>query len=197
MSHFQHPTAVVDEGACVGDDTKIWHFTHVCSGARIGRGCTLGQNVFVADGAEIGDGVKLQNNVSVYDGVVLADDVFVGPSAVFTNVVTPRAHVSRRGEFVATRVGRGATIGANATIVCGVTLGEYAFVGAGAVVTNDVAAHRLVVGNPAREAGWMCRCGQTLDAPEPTAECGRCGQAYVLEEGGLCHESGNQSWREG
>jgi UDP-2-acetamido-3-amino-2,3-dideoxy-glucuronate N-acetyltransferase len=185
MAHFQHPTAVVDEGARVGDDTKIWHFAHVCAGARIGRGCTLGQSVFVADGAEIGDGTKIQNNVSVYDGVVLEDDVFVGPSAVFTNVVTPRAHVSRRDEFVATRVGRGATIGANATIVCGVTLGEYAFVGAGAVVTADVAAHRLVVGNPARPAGWMCRCGERLEEPVSGAECGRCGEAYVIEEGRL------------
>ncbi|MFW5966684.1 MAG: acyltransferase [Persicimonas sp.] len=183
MSFEAHETAVVDEGAEIGEGTKVWHFCHVCAGAQIGKGCTLGQNVYVAGGAVVGDGVKIQNNVSIYDGVELADDVFVGPSAVFTNVVTPRAHVSRRDEFVSTRVERGATIGANATVVCGVTIGAYAFIGAGAVVTDDVAPHRLVVGNPARPTGWMCRCGERLDAgPASAPVCGRCGFALDLEE---------------
>ncbi len=176
---FAHPTAVVDAGAEVGADTKIWHFCHVCAGARVGRGCTLGQNVYVGGKAYVGDGCKIQNNVSVYDAVHLDDDVFVGPSAVFTNVVTPRAHVSRKDEFAPTRVGRGATLGANATVVCGTTIGEYAFVGAGAVVTRDVAPHALVVGNPARQIGWMCRCGERLGEAEST--CERCGAAYRIE----------------
>ena len=157
-NHWAHPTAVIDRGATIGAGTKIWHFCHVMKGARVGARCVLGQNVFVAGGAVVGDGCHVQNNVSIYDGVVLADEVFVGPSAVFTNVKTPRAAVSRKGEFVTTRVGRGATIGANATIVCGVAIGEYAFVGAGAVVTRDVAAHALVTGVPARRAGWVCSC---------------------------------------
>jgi UDP-2-acetamido-3-amino-2,3-dideoxy-glucuronate N-acetyltransferase len=153
---------VVDEGATIGDGTKIWHFCHVMAGARVGAGCVLGQNVFVASGAVIGDRCRIQNNVSIYDGVVLEDDVFVGPSAVFTNVKNPRAAVSRKDAFVPTRVGRGATIGANATIVCGVALGEYAFVGAGAVVTSQVEAHALVTGVPARQVGWACACGEVV-----------------------------------
>jgi UDP-2-acetamido-3-amino-2,3-dideoxy-glucuronate N-acetyltransferase len=161
-AYWAHPTAVVDRGARIGPGTKVWHFCHVMAGARIGTRCVLGQNVFVAAGAVVGDGCKLQNNVSIYDGVVLADDVFVGPSAVFTNVRTPRAAVDRRGEFAATLVGRGATIGANATIVCGVTIGDHAFVAAGAVVTRDIPAHALVAGVPARRTGWVCVCGQRL-----------------------------------
>lgn len=161
-SPFVHPTAIIDEGATVGDDTKIWHFSHVMGGARIGRRCVLGQNAFVAGGVTVGDGCKIQNNVSLYDGVVLEDDVFVGPSAVFTNVSTPRAFVSRRDEYRTTVVERGASIGANATIVCGHRVGAYALVAAGAVVTHDVPAYALVAGVPARRIGWVCRCGERL-----------------------------------
>jgi UDP-2-acetamido-3-amino-2,3-dideoxy-glucuronate N-acetyltransferase len=164
---------VIDGGATVGAGTKIWHFCHVMAGARVGARCVLGQNVFVADGAALGDGCRVQNNVSIYDGVELAADVFVGPSAVFTNVKNPRAAVSRKGAFVATRVGRGATIGANATIVCGVTIGEYAFVGAGAVVTRDVPAHAIVTGVPARRTGWACACGEA--AKRRLGVCSACG----------------------
>jgi len=179
VSHQAHATAVVDEGATIGDGTRIWHFSHVMSGARVGARCVLGQNVYVGGGAVIGAGCHLQNNVSVYDGVVLEDDVFVGPSAVFTNVRGPRAFVSRKHAFVTTRVGRGATIGANATIVCGVAIGAYAFVGAGAVVTRDVPSYALVTGVPARRAGWACRCGEML--PRRRAKlgaCGACGARY-------------------
>jgi UDP-2-acetamido-3-amino-2,3-dideoxy-glucuronate N-acetyltransferase len=179
----QHPTAVVDEGAIVGAGTRIWHFVHVCSNARIGTNCVLGQNVYVGPGVEIGDGVKIQNNVSIYEGVVVEADVFLGPSAVFTNVRNPRAHVDRRDEFQQTQVRRGATVGANATIVCGVELGEYCFVGAGAVVTRDVPAYALVLGNPARHAGWVCACGERLaDTAEPSCDCGA---RYRLASGSL------------
>jgi UDP-2-acetamido-3-amino-2,3-dideoxy-glucuronate N-acetyltransferase len=177
LTWTQHDSAIVDDGAVIGDGTRIWHFCHVCSGARIGAGCTLGQNVYVAATAVIGDQVRLQNNVSVYDGVILGDDVFVGPSAVFTNVINPRSEVSRKHEYMRTEVHTGATIGANATIVCGTTLGRYAFVGAGAVVTHDVLPFALVVGVPARQVGWMCRCGVRL--PESLA-CDACGRAYRL-----------------
>lgn len=176
MTWFKHETAVVDDGAIIGDGSKVWHFCHVSAGARIGQNCSLGQNVFVAPTGVIGDRVRLQNNVSIYDGVVLEDDVFVGPSAVFTNVINPRSEVSRKHEYMATRVGVGATIGANATIVCGTTLGRYAFVGAGAVVTHDVKAYALVVGVPARQIGWMCRCGVRLDVV--LGRCGECGRTY-------------------
>lgn len=178
---FKHESAVVDDGALIGDATKIWHFCHVSSGSRIGAGCTLGQNVFVAPTAVVGDRVRIQNNVSLYDGVVLADDVFVGPSAVFTNVINPRSEVSRKHEYMQTQVGAGATIGANATIVCGVALGRYAFVGAGAVVTHDVPAFALVVGVPARQIGWMCRCGVRLELAGTAARCEPCGRSYRLE----------------
>jgi UDP-2-acetamido-3-amino-2,3-dideoxy-glucuronate N-acetyltransferase len=180
---YVHDTATVDAGASVGAGTRIWHYSHVMGGARIGRGCSLGQNVFVANEATIGDNVKIQNNVSVYEGVTLEDDVFCGPSMVFTNVINPRSHVSRKTEFQPTRVGKGATIGANATIVCGHVLGRYAFVGAGAVVTADVPDHALVLGNPARVAGWMCECGVRLplgiDARDERQTCGKCGAHYV------------------
>jgi UDP-2-acetamido-3-amino-2,3-dideoxy-glucuronate N-acetyltransferase len=178
VRRWAHATAVVDPGAHVGADTKVWHFCHVMKGARVGARCVLGQNVFVAGSAVVGDGCRVQNNVSLYDGVVLEDDVFVGPSAVFTNVKTPRAAVSRKHALIPTRVGRGATIGANATIVCGVTLGEYAFVGAGAVVTRDVPPHALVAGVPARRVGWACRCGERL-ATGPRPACAACGARYV------------------
>ena len=161
-SNFIHPTAVVDAGAQIGAETRIWHFTHVCAQAIIGSYCSLGQNVFVADRVVIGNGVKIQNNVSLYTGVICADDVFIGPSAVFTNVVNPRSEISRRDAYKETQIGKGATIGANATIVCGINIGGYAFIGAGAVVTKDVAAFALVVGNPARRTGWMSKAGQKL-----------------------------------
>ena len=175
---FVHETAVVDAGVPLGDDTRVWHFTHVSSGARIGARCVLGQNVFVGAGVHLGNGVKVQNNVSVYEGVTLEDDVFLGPSCVFTNVLTPRAHVERKNAYSRTRVGRGVTVGANATIVCGHDLGEYALIGAGAVVTREVLPHAVVVGNPARRVGWACRCGEVL--PD-TGTCLRCGDAYRLD----------------
>lgn len=174
---FIHKTAVVDDGAHIGAGTRIWHFTHVSSGATIGARCVLGQNVFVGPSVQIGERVKIQNNVSVYEGVMIADDVFLGPSCVFTNVRTPRAHVERKEEFAPTHVGRGVTVGANATIVCGHALGEYALVGAGSVVTKEVPPHAVVVGNPARRVGWACRCGEVL--PE-TGVCARCGDEYAV-----------------
>ncbi|HVZ71756.1 MAG TPA: acyltransferase [Polyangia bacterium] len=180
MTFWAHATAVVDAPATIGDGTKIWHFCHVMSGARVGADVVLGQNVFVAAAAVVGDRCRVQNNVSIYDGVALEADVFVGPSAVFTNVRTPRATVSRRGAYVATRVGRGATIGANATIVAGVSIGAHAFVAAGAVVSRDVAPYALVAGVPARATGWACACGEIL--PKPRARggtlCAACGAAY-------------------
>jgi UDP-2-acetamido-3-amino-2,3-dideoxy-glucuronate N-acetyltransferase len=188
MSYFAHPSAIVDEGAQIGAGTRIWHFVHVSSGARIGRNVVLGQNVFVAGGAVIGDDCKVQNNVSVYDGVILENGVFCGPSAVFTNVNNPRARVERKDEFRPTRVCEGATLGANCTIVCGVTVGRYAFIGAGAVVTRDVPDHALVTGVPARIAGWMSRHGERLDLPvhgEREALCRATGERYRLE-GSLC-----------
>jgi UDP-2-acetamido-3-amino-2,3-dideoxy-glucuronate N-acetyltransferase len=183
--YWAHPTAVVDQPARIGDGTRIWHFCHVMAGAKIGVLCVLGQNVFVASRAVIGDGCKIQNNVSLYDDVVLGDEVFVAPSAVFTNVVNPRAFIERKNEYRATRVGRGASIGANATVVCGHTIGDYAFIGAGAVVTRDVPAYALVTGVPGRVAGWICRCGVRLAsaASTPSAAladfvCPSCGQRY-------------------
>jgi len=178
--YYAHPSSIVDAGASVGDGTKIWHFCHVSPGARIGARCVLGQNVYVGGGALIGDDVRIQNNVSVYDGVVLDDHVFVGPSAVFTNVVNPRSEVSRKSEYQPTRVRRGASIGANATVVCGATIGEYAFIGAGAVVRGDVPAYALMMGVPARRRGWMCRCGVRLEAAAGTATCGACGATIEL-----------------
>jgi UDP-2-acetamido-3-amino-2,3-dideoxy-glucuronate N-acetyltransferase len=178
-----HPTAVVDAGAAVGPGTRIWHFCHVMPGARIGRDCVLGQNVFVGAEVAIGDRVKIQNNVSVYEGVTLEDDVFCGPSAVFTNVLNPRSHVSRRHEFRPTLVRLGATIGANATIVCGHSVGRHAFIGAGAVVTRPVPDHALVLGVPARVVGWMCRCGVRLAFRAGRARCRRCRAAYAKRNG--------------
>ena len=160
--YYVHPSSYIDNGAEIGSGTKIWHFCHVMPGAVIGEGCNLGQNVFVAGDVRIGNNVKIQNNVSVYAGVIIEDDVFLGPSMVFTNVINPRSQVNRRGEYQTTLVKRGATIGANATIVCGVTLGEYAFIGAGAVVTKDVPAYALIYGTPGKIQGWMCQCGIRL-----------------------------------
>jgi UDP-2-acetamido-3-amino-2,3-dideoxy-glucuronate N-acetyltransferase len=179
MIYWTHPTAIVDRPVTIGAGTKIWHFSHVMPHARIGARCSLGQNVFVAGGAVVGDGCRIQNNVSVYEGVELGEDVFVGPSAVFTNVTNPRAFVARKSELRRTRVERGATIGANATIVCGVAIGEYAFVAAGAVVTGDVPAFALVGGVPARRLGWICRCGVTLPKGRATKIlCAACDQKY-------------------
>ena len=178
---WAHPTAAIDRGAHLGAGTKVWHFCHVMGGARIGDGCVLGQNVFVATSARIGNGCRIQNNVSVYDGVVLADEVFVGPSAVFTNVRNPRGAVDRRAAVEPTRVGRGATIGANATIVCGVTIGDHAFVGAGAVVTRDVAPHAIVAGVPARRTGWICRCGAQRGSARAIGRCA-CAETVTDQE---------------
>lgn len=180
MSTFIHPSAVVDEGVQLGDDTKIWHFVHVSSGARIGAGCSLGQNCFVGRDVRIGDGVRVQNNVSIYEGVEIEDGAFLGPSCVFTNVLNPRSFVSRKHEYRKTRVGRGASIGANAVIVCGHDLGAYSFVGAGAVVTKDVPPYALVVGNPARRIGWVSRAGVRLPEGEVVA-CPETGERYRIE----------------
>jgi len=163
MNDYQaHPTAVIDEGAVVGKGTKIWHFSHIMSEAVIGENCTIGQNVLVSPRAVLGNNVKVQNNVSVYTGVVCEDDVFLGPSCVFTNVINPRSFISRKEDFRPTLVKKGATIGANATIICGVTIGEYAMIGAGAVVTKDVPEYALIIGNPGRQAGWVDKEGNTV-----------------------------------
>jgi UDP-2-acetamido-3-amino-2,3-dideoxy-glucuronate N-acetyltransferase len=178
--YFAHASCYVDDGCEIGDGTKIWHFTHVMTGARIGRRCNIGQNVVISPDVVVGDNVKIQNNVSVYTGVVLEDDVFCGPSMVFTNVINPRSHVSRKDEYRPTLVKRGATLGANSTIVCGHTIGTYAFVGAGTVVTHDVPDYALVVGNPGRIVGWVCQCGVKLTgtgAPRD-ATCRECGTRY-------------------
>jgi len=173
-----HPSAVIDLGCEIGENTKIWHFTHVSEGAKIGAGCVLGQNVYVAPGVRIGNNVRIQNNVSLYEGVTLEDDVFCGPSMVFTNVINPRAHVSRKSEFRPTLVRRGATLGANSTVVCGHTIGRYAMVGAGAVVTKDVENHHLVVGVPARTIGYVCVCGVTAEFSYGAARCPACSRVF-------------------
>ena len=188
MGFFAHESSYVDEGCQIGDGTKIWHFTHVMAGARIGRGCNIGQNVVISPGVVIGDNVKIQNNVSVYTGVVLEDDVFCGPSMVFTNVVNPRSHVPRKDEYRQTLVKRGASIGANATVVCGYTIGRCAFIGAGAVVTRDVPDYALVVGNPGRVTGWMCDCGVKLASgtrAPAEATCAVCRARYTAGGTGL------------
>jgi UDP-2-acetamido-3-amino-2,3-dideoxy-glucuronate N-acetyltransferase len=182
--YFAHDTAVIDPGARIGAGTKIWHFCHIMGEAQIGGGCSLGQNVFVAAQVVLGRNVKVQNNVSIYQGVVCEDDVFLGPSMVFTNVINPRSAVNRRGEYQRTLVKKGATIGANATVVCGVTIGAYAFIGAGAVVTRNVTGYALVVGNPARQIGWMSRAGGRLEFGEDdTAVCPESGERYRLKDG--------------
>ncbi|MBL9018518.1 MAG: N-acetyltransferase [Myxococcales bacterium] len=171
-----HPTAIIEPGAQVGAGTRIWHWVHVMGGARIGANGSIGQGCYIGN-VTIGDGCRIQNHVSVYDGVTLEDDVFLGPSCVFTNVKHPRAHVTRKDEYAPTLVGKGATIGANATIVCGVTIGAFAMIGAGAVVTADVSPHAVMVGAPARRIGWACRCGETLT---DELACERCGETLVL-----------------
>jgi UDP-2-acetamido-3-amino-2,3-dideoxy-glucuronate N-acetyltransferase len=178
-----HPSAIVDEGAVLGDGCRVWHFVHISAGARIGRGCSFGQNVYVGNDVRIGDRVKIQNNVSVYDAVTLEDEVFCGPSMVFTNVYNPRAALPRKDQYRRTRVKRGATLGANCTIVCGITVGEHAFVGAGAVVHRDVPDFALMLGVPARQAGWMSRYGERLELPlggEGEARCPHTGDRYRL-----------------
>jgi UDP-2-acetamido-3-amino-2,3-dideoxy-glucuronate N-acetyltransferase len=185
---YRHETAVIDEGATIGAGSRIWHFVHVSGGATIGEDVVLGQNVFVGNRVSIGKGCRIQNNVSIYDNVTLEDDVFCGPSMVFTNVVSPRAFVSRKEEYADTVVKRGASLGANCTVVCGVTIGEYAFVAAGAVVTKDVPAFALVAGVPAKSIGWVSRMGRGLDLPaegEGAATCPETGERYVLEGGRL------------
>ncbi len=182
--YYVHPTAVVDEGAKIGKGTKVWHFVHVMGKAEIGENCVLGQNVFVADNVKIGSNVKIQNNVSVYTGVIVEDDVFLGPSMVFTNVSNPRSVVNRHSQYETTLVKRGATIGANATIVCGVTLGEFCFIGAGAVITKDVPPYALMVGVPARQLGWMSEYGHRLEFDENgIAVCPESKVKYKLEDG--------------
>ncbi len=193
---FLHPTAVIDEGAQLGPGTKVWHFSHVCRGARVGRNVNIGQNVYVAPTAVIGDGVKIQNNVSIYDGVVVEDFAFLGPSCVFTNVKTPRSEFPRKDRYNKTVVGRGATIGANATIICGISLGRYCLVGAGAVVTRDVDDFALVTGNPARPSGWVCMCGAVMKFNNRSqATCAECSRTYRKEDGTVRPEKGYEEKR--
>ena len=195
MAATIHPSAIVDEGAQIGDGSRVWHFVHVCGGARIGQRCSLGQNVFVGNDVRIGDNVKIQNNVSVYDAVTLEDDVFCGPSMVFTNVYNPRSAVTRKDEYRRTLVKKGATLGANSTIVCGTTIGEYAFVGAGAVINRDVPAFALMVGVPARQLGWMSRFGERLELPlkgEGETTCPHTGERYRLRDGVVTLEQGKE-----
>ncbi len=189
MDYSAHETAIVDAGATIGKGTKVWHWSHICAGARIGDNCSFGQNVYVGNDVVIGNGVKVQNNVSIYDAVTLEDGVFCGPSMVFTNVINPRGHVSRKDEYLRTLVRKGATIGANATIVCGSEIGAYAFVGAGAVVTRNVHAYSLVLGNPARKVGWMCACGVRLSG-SGSVQCSACGSRYRLSDAG-CESEGS------
>lgn len=186
QKYFAHPTAIIDTPCEIGEGTKIWHYSHIMAKATIGKNCNIGQNVVVSPDVVIGNGVKVQNNVSIYTGVILEDDVFCGPSMVFTNVTIPRSHVSRKDEYKKTLVKKGATIGANATIICGITINEYAFVGAGAVVTKDIPANALVVGNPARIVGWMCWCGEKLEFDDDKkAVCVRCERSYAKKENGI------------
>lgn len=186
MSYSAHSSAIIDEGACIGDGTRVWHWVHICAGARIGAKCSFGQNVFVGNDVVIGNNVKVQNNVSIYDAVTLEDDVFCGPSMVFTNVYNPRSAISRKEEYRPTLVKRGATLGANCTVVCGVTIGEYAFVAAGAVINRDVKPYALMAGVPARQIGWVSEHGERLDLPldgDGVANCKTTGVRYLLADG--------------
>ena len=186
MDVTAHPSAIVDDGAAIGAGTRVWHFSHVCGGARIGAGCSLGQNVYIGNDVVIGDNVKIQNNVSVYDAVTIEDDVFCGPSMVFTNVYNPRSAIARKDQYRPTLVRRGATIGANATVVCGVTIGAHAFLAAGAVANRDVPDFALMAGVPARQIGWISRHGERLDLPargEGRARCPHSGDTYAVRDG--------------
>ena len=186
MNYFKHESAYIDEGCTIGDDTKIWHFSHIMSGCKIGNGCNIGQNVVISPNVVIGNNVKIQNNVSVYTGVVCEDYVFLGPSMVFTNVINPRSEVNRRDEFMTTTIRRGASVGANATIVCGNEIGEYALIGAGAVITKPVAPYALVVGNPAHRIGWVSRYGHRLHFDkEGIAVCPETNERYRLSNGNV------------
>ena len=178
--YWAHDSAIIDAGAQVGDGTRVWHWTHICGGARIGKQCSFGQNVFIANRVVIGNNVKIQNNVSVYDDISLENDVFCGPSMVFTNVINPRSHVPRKDEYLPTLVRRGASIGANVTVVCGNIIGEYAFIGAGAVVTHNVLPYALMVGTPAKRIGWVCQCGNRLDDGLGDITCQHCGMPYCI-----------------
>ena len=189
-SYFAHESAYIDQGCEIGEGTKIWHFSHVMANCKIGKNCNIGQNVVVSPEVVLGNNVKVQNNVSIYTGVTCEDNVFLGPSMVFTNVINPRSAISRKTEYLPTKVGKGATIGANATIVCGNNIGAYSFIGAGAVVTKDVPNHALVIGNPARQKGWMSEYGHKLMFDqEGQAKCPESGEIYILENG-LVHKSG-------
>lgn len=184
IEYFAHETAVIDEGCEIGKGTKIWHFSHLMTGCIVGESCNIGQNVVISPKVVLGKNVKVQNNVSIYEGVTCGDDVFLGPSMVFTNVINPRSAVNRKNEYLRTHVGKGASIGANATIVCGHTIGEFAFIGAGAVVTKEVPSYALVVGNPARQIGWMSEFGERLDFNQQgKAICPSSSEEYVLKEG--------------
>lgn len=186
VNFYHHPTAIIDEGCEIGDGTKIWHFSHIMSNSKLGKNCNLGQNVVVSPGVILGSNVKVQNNVSIYTGVICEDDVFLGPSMVFTNVINPRSAVNRKSEYAKTHVGKGASIGANATIVCGHDIGKYAFIGAGAVVTKSVPDYALVIGNPSRQVGWMSEFGHRLEFDvNGQATCKESGQTYQLENGGV------------
>jgi len=188
--YFAHETAVIDEGSEIGDGVKIWHFSHIMPNSKIGGGCNIGQNVVVSPGVILGKNVKVQNNVSIYTGVICDDDVFLGPSMVFTNVINPRSAVLRRDQYLKTHVGRGASIGANATIVCGNDIGEFAFIGAGAVVTKDVPAYALVIGNPSKQIGWMSEYGHRLNFDESgEAVCSESGERYILGNGKVTKQS--------
>lgn len=186
LKYFAHETSVIDKGAQIGEGTKIWHFSHIMPNALIGENCILGQNVMIANNVVLGSGVKVQNNVSIYDGVIVEDDVFIGPSVVFTNVKIPRSFIERKNQFLKTSIGKGATIGANTTVVCGVSIGEYAMIGAGAVVTKDVKAHSLVVGNPAKHKGWVSKCGNVLNFNVgEVATCSESKKKYILVDNQL------------
>ena len=181
---FAHETAVIDTPSQIGKGTRVWHFSHIMPGVKIGKKCNIGQNVVIGPDVKIGNNVKIQNNISVYKSVTLEDNVFCGPSMVFTNVINPRSHISRKHEFKKTLIKRGATIGANATIICGNTIGKYAFIGAGAVVTKDVSDYALMLGNPAKLAGWICECGHQLDLQGDIIACSECGKEYRQMNGG-------------
>jgi len=190
MKFFVHPTSVVDDGSQIGNNTRIWHFSHIMQGASVGENCIIGQNVFIANGVVVGNRVKIQNNVSLYTGVTVEDDVFLGPSMVFTNVNNPRSFIERKSEFRQTIIHKGATIGANATIVCGNEIGQYALVGAGAVVTKSVKPFALAIGNPARQTGWVSRIGHKLNFNDGVmAQCPETGETYLLENGNISLKS--------